>query len=254
MIVGILGCGAIANILVNRAIYENLNVNFDYFFDRDAERAQNLAMIVGGAAELDFDKMVEKVDLVIEAASPISVETYALRVLEKGTDIMVMSVGALMNEELRTNLIQTAKKNNSKIYAPSGAIVGLDGVKAASVGEIIEAKLTTRKPPKSLGKDVDEVEVLFEGKASEAVKKFPANINVAATLSIACEKDIDVKIIVDPEVDKNTHEIVVKGTFGEFTTKTSNLPCEANPKTSMLAAYSAIRLLKNINKNLSIGT
>ena len=113
--------------------------------------------------------------------------------------------------------------------------------------------LTTRKSPRSLGNDIDTEEVLFEGKASQAVKEFPLNINVAATISIACQRDIDVKIIVDPKVDRNVHEIVAKGDFGEFKTRTENFPCAANPKTSMLAALSAIRLLKSFNETISVG-
>lgn len=253
MIVGIAGCGAIANLIVSKLMSEE-GIEIKYFFDRDVERAENLAVIANGVAVLNLESMLDKVDLVLEAASPAALESFAITVLESGTDLMTMSVGALMNEELRSKMIEVATKTDSKIYAPSGAIVGLDGIKAASIGNIIEASLTTRKSPRSLGKDVEEEEVLFEGKASEAVKKFPVNINVAASLSIACDMDIDVKIIVDPKVDRNVHEIVVKGDFGEFKTRSKNLPCEVNPKTSMLAAFSAIKLLKSFNERFSMGT
>ena len=113
--------------------------------------------------------------------------------------------------------------------------------------------MVTRKSPKSLVKDIDKEEVLFEGKASEAVKEFPLNINVAATISLACNQDINVKIIVDPNVDRNVHEITAKGDFGEFKTTTKNFPCSANPKTSMLAALSAIKLLKSFNESITVG-
>ena len=166
---------------------------------------------------------------------------------------MIMSVGALMDIEFKEKVHKIAQKNKAKVYAPSGAIVGLDGIKAASIGKITQASLTTRKAPKSLGREVEEEEILFEGKASEAVKKFPLNINVAATISLACNRDIDVKIIVDPKVDRNVHEIMAKGDFGEFKTTTKNYPCAANPKTSMLAALSAIRLLKSFNETISVG-
>ena len=101
---------------------------------------------------------------------------------------------------------------------------------------------------------MEKEEILFEGKASEAVKEFPVNINVAATLSIACHMDIDVKIIVDPKVDRNQHEVYVRGEFGEFKTCSMNLPSKANPKTSQMAAYSAIRLLESFGDNFHIGT
>ncbi|MDL2246675.1 aspartate dehydrogenase [Methanobrevibacter sp. OttesenSCG-928-K11] len=254
MQVGILGCGAIANIIVNHIMDDDSDIEINYFFDNDIERAENLANIAGGIAVLDFEKMVDKVDLVLEAASPESVETFALKVLEKGKDIIIMSIGALMDRKLRENLINIAQKNNAKIHAPSGAVVGLDGIKAISDSSITKATLITRKPPKSLGKDTDKEEILFEGKASEAVKKFPVNINVAAAVSLACKRDIHVKILVDPKVNRNIHEIIIKGNFGEFNTKVMNFPCSANPKTSMLAALSAIKLLKSFNETFSIGT
>ena len=218
------------------------------------EKAENLATIGNGIAVLDIDDMIDNVDLVLEAASPISVEKFGLKVLNKGKNIIIMSIGSLMDNDLRNQMIEAATKNNAKIFAPSGAIVGLDGIKAASIGKINKATLTTRKPPKSLGKSTDEEEVLYEGKASQAVKMFPVNINVAAALSIACDMDVDVKIIVDPNVNKNVHEVIVKGDFGQFKTRTENLPCEVNPKTSMLAAYSAIKLLKGLNENFVMGT
>jgi len=167
--------------------------------------------------------------------------------------MIVMSIGALMDNEFYQELKSLAKQNNAKIHLPSGAIVGLDGIKAVAKFGLEEVSLVTRKSPKSLGKNIDKEEVLFEGKASDAVKEFPLNINVAATISIACQRDIDVKIIVDPNVDRNVHEITAKGDFGEFKTTTMNYPCAANPKTSMLAALSAIRLLKSFNETICVG-
>ncbi|MCC7553572.1 MAG: aspartate dehydrogenase [Methanobacteriaceae archaeon] len=253
MKIGILGCGAISNIIVTNIVSDNLDIDLSYFFDNDIERAENLANIAGGIAVLSFDEMIDKVDLVLEAASPSSVKTYASKVLEKGKDIIIMSIGSLMDIELRENLIKIAKENNTKIHAPSGAVVGLDGIRAVANLNLTETSLITRKSPKSLGKDSKKEEVLFEGKASEAVKKFPVNINVAAAISLACKRDIDVKIIVDPNVSRNIHEIIIKGEFGEFHTKVMNLPCNANPKTSVLAAFSAINLLKNFNSTFVIG-
>lgn len=254
MKIGILGCGAIANIIVNYAIEENMGIEFKYFYDNDIEKAENLASISNGIAVLNIEEMFNDVDLVLEAAAPSAIQKFAIKILENNKNLIVMSVGALMDFEFKQKMINTASKKGSKIYVPSGAIVGLDGIKAASIGNIKKASLITRKPPKSLGRRSDCEEVLFEGKASEAVKKFPLNINVAAALSIACDMDVDVKIIVDPNVDRNVHDVVVEGDFGEFETTTKNLRCSINPKTSVLAAYSAIKLLKGLNENFIIGT
>lgn len=253
MKVGIIGCGAIANIITTSMVPEENGIDIAYFFDKDIERAENLASLAGGVAVLDFDDMLNDVDLILECAAPVSVKEYAPKVLSHGIDMIVMSIGALMDNKFYKELESLAKENNAKIHLPSGAIVGLDGIKAVAKFGLEEVSLVTRKSPKSLGKDIDTEEVLFEGKASDAVKEFPLNINVAATISIACQKDIDVKIIVDPKVDRNVHEITAKGDFGEFKTTTMNYPCAANPKTSMLAALSAIRLLKSFNETISVG-
>lgn len=87
----------------------------------------------------------------VEAASPEAVRELVPVVLEAGRDVVVMSVGALMDPELRKMLEETASRNNATIHVPSGAIVGLDGLKAASVGTIESVKLVTRKPPRSSG-------------------------------------------------------------------------------------------------------
>ena len=253
MKVGIIGCGAIANIITTSIVSEESEIELAYFFDKDIERAENLASLAGGVAVLNFDDMLKDVDLILECAAPVSVKEYAPKVLSHGIDMIVMSIGALMDNEFYRELESLAKQNGAKIHLPSGAIVGLDGIKAVAKFGLKEVSLVTRKSPKSLGKDIDTEEILFEGKASQAVKEFPLNINVAATISIACQKDIDVKIIVDPSVDRNVHEITAKGDFGEFKTTTMNYPCAANPKTSMLAALSAIRLLKSFSETISVG-
>lgn len=254
MNVGIIGCGAIANIMTNFAVEGKLGVDLKYFYDRDIERAENLALQVNGTVVLEIKDMLDKVDLVIEAASPQAVAEIVPLILEHGKNVLIMSIGALMDFKLKENLEKIAASTGAKIYAPSGAIVGLDGIKAASIGKIKEASLITRKPPKSLGIKAEGETILYEGKASSAVKEFPTNINVAAALSLACKKDVDVKIIADPSVDRNMHEVHVIGDSGEFTTITRNVRCSMNPKTSVLAAYSAIKLLKSLNENIIIGT
>ncbi|MBR0371352.1 MAG: aspartate dehydrogenase [Methanobrevibacter sp.] len=253
MKVGIIGCGAIANIIASRIVPEDNDIEIKYFFDKDIERAENLASFAGGVAVINLEDMLDDVDLVLECASPESVKLLAPMILEKGIDMIIMSIGAFMDKDFYTKTYNLAKKNNANIHLPSGAIVGLDGIKAVADFGLKEITLVTRKSPKSLGKDIDAEEVLFEGKASEAVKEFPLNINVAATISMACNRDIDVKIIVDPNVDRNVHEITAKGDFGEFKTTTMNHPCAANPKTSMLAGISAIKLLKSFNETISVG-
>ena len=133
MIVGIVGCGAIANTIVNECISDS-GIQIKYFYDTDIERAENLAQIANGVAVLRLEEMLDDVDLILESASPIALKVIALDILERGIDLMVMSVGALMDREFRNKVRKTAEAHNAKVYAPSGAIVGLDGIKAASIG------------------------------------------------------------------------------------------------------------------------
>lgn len=254
MKVGILGCGAIANIITNFSQDNKLGVEIAFFYDRDMERAENLASQVDGRVVLNFEDMLDEVDLVIEAASSQAVEQMVPLILEKGKDVLIMSVGGLLNPQTRKTLESIAKNNNAKIHIPSGAIVGIDGIKAASIGKIQKAILITRKPPHSLGIETHKETILYHGTASAAVEKFPLNINVAATLSITAGMEIEVQIIADPQVDRNMHEVRVVGDFGEFRTVTKNVRCSINPKTSVMAAYSAIKLLNSLNENLQVGT
>jgi aspartate dehydrogenase len=253
MVAGILGCGAIASIITNSAAKGELNADLRFFHDVDMESAENLASQVDGIAVEDVNDMVDNVDLVIEAASQDAVVKVVPQILKMGKDVIIMSMGALIDLNFRNYLGRIAEENNSRIYAPSGAVVGLDGIKAASIGEINEVSLVTRKSPESLGISVDTETVLYEGKAGDAVRKFPANINVAAALSIAYGREVDVKIIADPNVSRNCHEVCVAGDFGEFRTITENETCTTNPKTSVLAAYSVVKLIKSLNNNLNVG-
>ena len=154
-----------------------------------------MASFANGVAVLDLNDMLDKVDLVLECASPDSVKEHAPNVLSHGIDMIIMSIGAFMDKEFYSKVNDICKKKGTRIHLPSGAVVGLDGIKAVADFNLEEVNLVTRKSPKSLGKDIDEEEVLFEGKASEAVKEFPLNINVAATISLACNHDINVKLL-----------------------------------------------------------
>ncbi|MBC7328616.1 DUF108 domain-containing protein, partial [bacterium] len=183
---------------------------------------------------------------------------------EEGKHILIMSVGGLIGKE---ELIAGAKEKNCKIYIPSGALAGLDGVQAAKLGGIKNALLITTKPPQALAgapyieqKGIDlfsinEPTVIYEGNAEEAIKLFPANVNVAAALSLAGigVKLTKVRIVVDPQAKVNVHRIEVEGAFGKLIAQTENYPSPSNPRTSYLAVLAAIALLKKITNPLMIG-
>ena len=206
MKIGIMGCGSIAKTLVNFKLNNKLNVDLAYFYDLNLDNAKKLAQQVDAKVSDSLEDLIKNSDLILESASQGAVRNSIPQVLENGTNVVIMSVGALLDEDFRLNLESIAKKNGAKIYLPTGAITGIDTVKAAKLGEIESVTLITRKPPLSLGLELegDDEIIIFSGKASEAVNKFPKNINVSSTLSLASGMDADVKIIADPKISRNT--------------------------------------------------
>jgi len=200
--------------------------------------------------------------LVIECANQKVVAESADFFLAKGMDLLLMSVGALVQGSLFSRLTSRAQEKGCRIYLPSGAIGAIDALQAAKLRGLDEVTLTTRKPPQSLsqveGVDLEnlkEPRVLYEGPASEAVVKFPQNVNVAATLSLAGlgPEKTRVRVVADPGVHRNIHEIHARGTFGSFEIRLANWPNPDNPKTSLLSCLSVVSLLKRIRKTVQMG-
>lgn len=139
----------------------------------------------------------------------------------------------------------------NRIHVPSGAIRGLDAISSAALAGIDEVILTTRKNPEALDMDNREEKLVYTGTAEEAVRLFPREMNVAATLALTAQHEkVNVKVISDPKVDRNVHEIRIKWKHGDILLSFRNDPHPENPKTSALAAWSAIRLLREtLNQN-----
>jgi aspartate dehydrogenase len=253
--VALIGCGAIGSTIAQAVSRGSAgDARLVLLFDVEADKAKKLAGSIGAKAAHEFSGILRSdAALVVEAASQAAVRDYAARVLAAGKDLMIMSSGALLDARLLARLLRAAKQGNARVYVPSGAICGLDAIKAAA-GRISGITLTTTKPPGSFGLMLRKRKVLFEGSAAEAVKRFPFNINVAATLSLAAGRAVRVRIVADPAAKRNTHEIVAKGAFGEILAKTSNVPFPGNERTSYIAALSAIRAIKNITGVMKVGT
>ncbi len=253
MEIGLIGAGNIARVIAEHASKGKPKYEIACVYDAYGGAAKKFAK----ECKCKFLKPEEfpKLDLVVEAASQEAVKQYAEMFLKKGQSMMVMSIGAFADTKLFESLRKLAEKTGAKLVLPSGAITGLDGLKSASVGGISEVTLTSTKSPAGLGVEVKERTILFDGPAKEAVKKFPKNVNVAATLSLAGVgfDKTKVRVVADPAVKTNRHEIMIRGDFGEMNIRVDNVPSPDNPKTSYLAAMSAVSAIRGFKEAVVIG-
>jgi len=254
MNLGIIGCGAIGTD-VGKAADKMDEIKNIYLFDINKVAAKNLCNSLKKAEIKPVKDFLKYVDVVFEAASQSAVEEYAKDIVKTGKDLVIMSVGSLLNDKFKNELENIAKEKKCKIYLPSGAVCGIDGILSASVDVIDEVTLVTTKPPESLGKKIEKRAVIFEGCARDAVKKFPANINVAASLSLAGVgfNKTKVEIVADPVVNRISHKILAHGKFGRLRAEVENMPNPKNPKSSYMASLSAIATLKRIVNPIQIG-
>lgn len=260
--IALLGCGAIGTQIATAVDSGRIPAVLTHIYDLDRARAESLVSKLQSDPEIvaNFHLLSSQpIDMVVEAASQEAVRDAGLSVLQNRKDLMIMSAGALLDESVFEIISDACRDFRRRVYLPSGAIAGLDGLRAVS-DEIQSISLTTTKHPRALrgarffetsGIDPDSLSgpaTIFEGTAKQAVSLFPANINVAALLSLATiggEKTL-VRVVADPSTDRNTHSVVAEGTFGKMTLEIQNVPDPANPKTSRLAVLSAIESLRRI--------
>ncbi|MBM3896986.1 MAG: aspartate dehydrogenase [Thaumarchaeota archaeon] len=258
---GIIGCGAIGTSIataVDRG--EVKNCELAAVFDVDVKQINKFLSKLSSKPKIasafeDFLKIDS--DLIAECASQKALKQYAEKILKSGRDMLVMSEGAFLDDDFNKRVLKVVSETGRKIHLPSGAIGGLDVMKAAARSGLKNVRLVTRKPPDSLGGKDGRIRTVFEGSAEEAVKLLPANINIAATLSLAGigGKKTKVKVISDPRIKLIIHRLEVSGGFGRMALALYNVPHPDNPKTSALAVYSAIVTLQQLcSPDVRIGT
>ncbi|QMU53689.1 MAG: aspartate dehydrogenase [Nitrosopumilus sp.] len=269
--IGLLGCGVIGTQIAIAIDSGKIPATLTHVYDDSKEASAILVEKLKNKPEIVENPHLlssHPVNIVVEAASQDAVRDVGLSILQNKRDFMIMSVGALLDESIYEILSDACNDFKKTIFLPSGAIAGLDGIKSIK-DELESVSITTTKHPRSLKGaiffenskiDLDSIcspTIIFEGYAKEAVSLFPANVNVAALLSlsgIGSEKT-GVKIVADPNTDKNTHHIEAFGKFGKMTFTIENLPDPENPKTSRLAILSAIETLKKYcSDDIQIGT
>jgi aspartate dehydrogenase len=232
---------------------------------RDTAKAQRATNGFRSAPQfLDLPALAKACDVVVECLPSAHFRAAAEPAIDNGRIFMPLSAGMLINH---MDLVDRARDTGARIIVPTGALLGLDAVRATAEGKIASVKIVTRKPPGGLagapllvarGISVDELKeplLVFEGSAREAIAGFPANVNVAVALSLAgvgpdktrCE------IWADPGVTRNTHTILVKSDSSDLTMTIENIPSD-NPRTGKITALSVLAALRRLTAPLVVGS
>ena len=223
-----------------------------------------LGKLAARPAVLPIEQLSEAADIVIECAPGRLLRSIVAPFVGSGKTAVVLSAGALLDNE---DLIALAKQNGGQIVVPTGALIGLDAVTAAAVGNIHSVRMVTRKPVQGLAGapyivenniDIERITAplrIFEGTAREAAKGFPANLNVAVALSLAGigPDRTRLEIWADPTVTRNIHRVEVESDSARFSMSIENIPSE-NPKTGRITALSVIAYLRKQRSALRVGT
>ena len=264
--IAIVGLGAIG-----RALARPIAAGEFHGLDLAAVAARDVAKATAWLAEagiacpvVALDAVPDHADIAIECAPAALLPDICRPMLEAGKRVVVLSCGALLP---RPDLVELARARGGQIIVPTGALLGLDAVTAAAEGTIHSVRMTTRKPPNGLAgapylirhaisvEGLNEPKRVFAGTAREAAAGFPANVNVAAALSLAGigpDRTL-IEIWADPGVTRNCHTIEVDADSARFTLSIENVPSE-NPKTGRITALSVLAALRKLHAPLRVGT
>jgi aspartate dehydrogenase len=233
---------------------------------RDRQKAARaLASFRHPPAVVGLDDLAQQADVIVECLPSAHFRAVAEPAVRAGRIFMPLSVGALLDH---LDLVDIARETGARIVVPSGALLGLDAVRAVAEGKIESVRIVTRKPPKGLagapylvarGVSLDGLNTalkVFEGTAREAIRGFPANVNVAVALSLAGigPDATAVEIWADPAVTRNTHTISVASDTSNFEMTIAGLPTSENPATGRITPLSVIAALRRLTAPLVIGT
>jgi aspartate dehydrogenase len=263
--IGIVGCGSIGRSILRAVDDGRLKVAVAGVTSRTESTAREfLGSLSHETPFLALDELIARSDLMIETAGGHVVPELAQKTFAAGKDLMVISIGALLNH---MELFDLAREKQCRLLLPSGAIAGLDAIKGACQGQVDFVRLISRKPPRALqgapylverGISLDgltEERLLYSGPAREAVRGFPDNLNISAALSLAGigPDATQVSISAVPGLQRNCHDIEVEGEFGLLHLHLENIPSE-NPKTGRLTALSMIRAIADAFDPVRVGT
>ena len=232
---------------------------------RDRAKARNNLAGFASPPKLVALEELAEADVVVEAAPAAVFEQIAVAAIARGRIFVPSSVGALLP---RMHLVERGKETGARIIVPTGALLGLDAVRACAEGEVSSITIESRKPPRGLlgapyldekkidVRAVNGPTVIFEGNAFDAAAGFPANVNVAAALALAGigPERTTVRIWADPGVDRNIHTIRVEAAAARLTMTVENVPSETNPRTGKLTPLSVLTCLRGLTATLKVGS
>ncbi len=264
--VGIAGLGAVGLEVARRLIDGDVpGLTLAAVAVRNAEKARAALPQIGDMIALRTPTtLAEDCDIVVECLPPALFRELAISAIDKGRLFVPLSVAQLLENG---DLIERAVQTGARIVVPTGALIGLDAVRAAAEGTIRSVKMVTRKPPAGLEgapylrergisvAGLQEPLMVFDGSAREGARGFPTNVNVAAALSLAGigPDRTELQIWADPTVTRNTHTITVDADTMRFTMTIENVPSQ-NPRTGKSVAPSTIAALRGLVSTLKVGS
>jgi aspartate dehydrogenase len=263
--VGIAGLGAVGLDVAKRLIAGIPGLKLAAVAVRDAYKARRALPQVGDSIPVrKATELADQCDIVVECLPPALFREVAISAIDKGRVFMPLSVAQLLENG---DLVERARLKGARILVPTGALIGLDAVRAAAEGTIHSVKMVTRKPPAGLdgapylrdqGISVSGLKAplkVFDGSAREGARGFPTNVNVAAALSLAGigPDRTQLEIWADPTVTRNTHTITVDADTARFTMTIENIPSD-NPRTGKSVAPSTVAALRALVSELKVGT
>ena len=263
--VGLAGLGAVGLEVAQRIEAGIPGLTLAAIAVRDQDKARrNLPSAGDRIPFISAEALAQSCDVVVECLPPKLFRRVASSAIERGKIFMPLSVGQLLEN---WDLVTRAKETGARILVPTGALIGLDAVRAAAEGTIRSATMITRKPPGGLDgapylvqrgisvKNLQEPLKVFDGTAREGARGFPENVNVAAALSLAGigPDRTRLEIWADPALQRNTHRIEVDADTASFCMSIENVPSE-NPKTGRIVALSTVAALRGLVAELKVGT
>jgi aspartate dehydrogenase len=265
MRVGLAGLGAVGLEVAKRLLDGIDGLTLAAVAVRDADKARRKLPQIGDLIALrTIEALADDCDIVVECLPPANFREVAISAIDKGRIFMPLSVAQLLQNG---ELIERAKAKGARILVPTGALIGLDAMRAAAEGDIRSVTMITRKPPNGLEgapylvergisvKNLDKPLKVFDGTARDGARGFPANVNVAAALSLAGigPDRTRLQIWADPALTLNTHRIEVESDTARFSMQIENVPSE-NPRTGKIVALSTIAALRGLVSELKVGT